>query len=140
MSIYSLAEDDLELWLTGYLRGWLASQGRPGVFVSNTDPPEPREWQVRVRYDGGDPESQVTEASRFGVTVTGPEADATGQQTGDLARLVRLGLVSLPLADRANPVVRVDDVPRFVRVLGGDTSRPSRYASVVLTTLLDQPL
>lgn len=140
MSIYSLAEDDLELWLTGYLRAWLADSGSPDVFVSNTDPPQPHPFQVRVRYDGGDPDGQVTETSRFGVTVTGPDLDAAGQQTGALSRLVRRGLASIPLEDRSNPVVRVDDVPRFVRVLGGDTSRPSRYASIVLTTLLDQPL
>ena len=139
MPPYSLTDDDLELWLTGYLRGWLATSGRQ-VFVSNVDPPRPRDFQVRVRYDGGTSASQVTEASRFGLTVTGPDTDTTGKLTADLARLVRRGIVNIPLTDPANPVVRVDDVPRFVRVLGGDTERPTRYASVTLTTLAEQPL
>ena len=140
MSPYSLTDDDLELWLAGYLRGWLATSGRQGVYVSNVDPTRPHDFQVRVRYDGGDPASQVTERSRIGVTVTGPDTDTTGKLTADLARLVRRGIVNIPLADPANPVVRVDDVPRFVRVLGGDTERPTRYASVTLTTLAEQPL
>ena len=140
MSPYSLTDDDLELWLAGYLRGWLASNSHPDVFASNTDPPRPRPWQVRIRYDGGDPASQVTERSRIGVTVTGPDTDTTGKLTADLARLVRRGIINIPPTDPANPVVRVDDVPRFVRVLGGDTERPTRYASVTLTTLAEQPL
>ena len=108
--------------------------------MSNVDPKAPRDFQVRVRYDGGTSASQVTEASRFGLTVTGPDTDTTGKLTADLARLVRRGIINIPLADPASPVVRVDDVPRFVRVLGGDTERPTRYASVTLTTLAEQPL
>ena len=140
MAVYDLGADDLELWLTGYLRGWLRAHGDATTFVSNVDPPRPRPWQVRVRYDGGTSASQVTEASRFGLTVTGPDTDTTGKLTADLARLVRRGIVNIPLTDPANPVVRVDDAPRFVRVLGGDTERPTRYASVTLTTLAEQPL
>ena len=139
MAVYDLGADDLELWLAGYLRGWLQAHDDATTFVSNVDPKAPREFQVRVRYDGGDPDSVLTEVSTFGITVTGPDSDGTGRRTSDKATLVRRGIIEIPLEDLSNPVVRVDSVPRFARVLGGDTSRPTRYCTIALVTLADQP-
>ena len=140
MADYDLGADDLELWFTGYLRGWLQAHDDATTFVSNVDPKASREFQVRVRYDGGDPDSVLTEVSTFGITVTGPDSDGAGKRTSDKAALVRRGIIEIPLEDRGNPVVRVDSVPRFVRVLGGDTSRPTRYCTITLVTLANQPV
>ena len=140
MADYNLAADDLELWFTGYLRGWLQAHDDATTFVSNVDPKAPRDFQVRVRYDGGGPDSVLTEVSTFGITVTGPDSDSTGKRTSDKAALVRRGIIEIPLEDRSNPVVRVDSVPRLARVLGPDVSRPTRYCSVTLVTLADQPI
>ena len=68
MADYDLAADDLEIWFTGYLRGWLRAHGDATTFVSNVDPKAPRDFQVRLRYDGGGPDSALTEVSTFGIS------------------------------------------------------------------------
>lgn len=85
---------DAELWLTGYLRTWLA--GRPesfaaDVYVSNTKPTTDRPRTVVVRRDGG-PVRGVFDYPRVAVRAWADvERDAA-----DLARLLVAALKAAP--------------------------------------------
>lgn len=81
---------DLELWLTGYLRGVLAGEGL-SVQVSNKEPADLKLPLARplvvVRDDSGPRESAVTFDRSVGVSVVAGTR-RNDKPAGDLARLV----------------------------------------------------
>lgn len=90
---------DVELVLTGYLRGALAANGYPGIFVSNRR--ESQETAVWVRRDGGPTLDVVREAARVGINVYASKEQAAT----DLARTVS---ALMRAAADGDPIVRVE--------------------------------
>lgn len=85
---------DVELWLTGYLRTFLAGRAEAyaaGVYVSNTKPTTDRPRTVVVRRDGG-PVRGVLDFPRVAVRVW---ADVE-REAADLSRLIVGALKTAP--------------------------------------------
>lgn len=85
---------DVELWLTGYLRTFLAGRLEPyaaDVYVSNTKPTTDRPRTVVVRRDGG-PIRGVFDYPRIAVRVW---ADVE-REAADLSRLIVGALKTAP--------------------------------------------
>ncbi len=123
---------DGEKWLTKYLRGRIDDEA---ITVTNREPDSkklPSGLYVVVRYDGGEKLSLVTEASSFGVTVTGTANDTSGEDAGNLARDVYRYITHCPEAPRPNPFAVCTYSTGPVRVVW-DTPRPRRYMTFTLT-------
>lgn len=116
---------DAELWLTGYLRTWLAGRSEPfaaGVYISNDKPATNRPRMIAVRRDGG-PIVGVLDNPRLAVRVW---ADRE-QEASDLARLV---VGALKVSPGNGPCVGVTSV--FGPSPIPDSSQPQRLVNCEL--------
>ena len=123
---------DLELFLTGFLRGELTARGKAG-YVSNEFSPagKPQPFQVIVRDDSGPRTGVVTKAPTVGITVLG--SDTYGKQaTTDLALLVAALMDGCARVATGNPVAAVlaSNGPYKVP---DDTGFPRRYMTFELS-------
>lgn len=125
---------DLELFLTGFIRGELAARGKVGGFVSNEfsppDKPMPP-FQVIVRDDSGPRSSVVTKSPMVGVTVLGSDA-YNKAATADLALLVFAIMEGCARVEAGNPVAAVLESNGPYRV-PDDTGHPRRYMTFELS-------
>jgi hypothetical protein len=111
-----IIEDDLELFLTGYLRRELPALpggDYAGGFISNeyypADPDQPDadpDWQVIVRDDGGPRTGIITSTPSAGITVLGSD-NASKDFISALARVVRALVEDCAAVQTGNPVAAV---------------------------------
>lgn len=126
----AIIHEDLELWLTGWLRTQLAARPEPvcaDVKVDNRVPAgmlPPK--LVVVRYDGSSVEELHVDSASVGVTVYAG-TKALPKDANDLARIVRALIGDSARVEPGNPVAAVtasngpipvaDEGPRAVRYL-----------------------
>ena len=106
----AIIHDDLELWLTGWLRSQLAARTEPvcrDVKVVNKVPAgvlPPR--LVVVRYDGSSVEELHVDSAAVGVTIYAG-TKALPKDANDLARIVRALIGDSARVEPGNPVAAV---------------------------------
>lgn len=124
---------DLELFLTGFIRGELVARGKTGGFVSNEFAPasQPKPFQVIVRDDGGPRSSVVTKNPTVGVTVLGSDTYNKAQTT-DLALLVFAIVEGCARVAMGNPVAAVVNANGPYKV-PDETGHPRRYMTFELS-------
>lgn len=125
---------DLELFLTGFIRGELVARGKTGGFVSNEFSPAGKPlppFQVIVRDDSGPRSSVVTKTPTVGVTVLGSDTYNKAQAT-DLALLVFAIMEGAAKVAPANPVAAVLNANGPYKV-PDDTGHPRRYMTFELS-------
>jgi hypothetical protein len=124
---------DLELFLTGFIRGELTARGKTGGFISNefspADKPRPT-WQVIVRDDSGPRSSIVTKTPTVGITVLGSDT-FNKVQTADLALLVSAIVDGSARVATGNPVAAVLGSNGPYKV--PDDTGPRRYMTFELS-------
>lgn len=125
---------DLELFLTGFIRGELVARGKTGGFISNefspSDKPTPP-FQVVVRDDSGPRSSVVTKTPTIGVTVLGSDTYNKAATT-DLALLVCALVEGCARVEAGNPVAAVLGSNGPYKV-PDDTGHPRRYMTFELS-------
>lgn len=108
----AIIHDDLELWLTGWLRAQLAARPEPvcaDVKVDNKEPQPGATWPpklVVVRYDGSSVEELHVDSASVGVTVHAG-TKALPKDANDLARIVRALIRDSARVEPGNPVAAV---------------------------------
>lgn len=124
---------DLELFLTGFIRGELVARGKTGGFISNefspADKPRPL-FQVIVRDDGGPRSGVVTKTPTVGVTILGSDT-FNKVQTADLALLVAAIVEGCARVAANNPVAAVLNSNGPYKV--PDDTGPRRYMTFELS-------
>ena len=134
--------DDVELWLTGWLRArfptlladspltlaWVSNMERPDVAGG---PPKHGELHVVVRDDGGSRRDYMLKDPALGVTVLGHSRSDLPSVKLAAERLVALVEAESPL-DGDSPVADVSDVLGPYTVPGGN-DEARLYASLSLT-------
>ena len=109
----AIIHDDLELWLTGWLRAQLVARPEPvcdGVKVDNKEPQPGTPWPqklVVVRYDGSSLEELHVDSASVGVTVYAG-TKALPKDANDLARIVRALVGDSARVEPGNPVAAVN--------------------------------
>lgn len=106
----AIIHDDLELWLTGWLRAQLAARPEAvcqGVKVDNKVPAGTLPSKlVVVRYDGSSVEELHVDSASVGVTVYAG-TKALPKDANDLARIVRALIGDSARVEPGNPVAAV---------------------------------
>lgn len=129
---------DVELWLCGEIRGKVAAPAGYTLHVDAVEPkPRPSGFLVLVHYDGGVQDSVVTETCTVRIRTIGPDADATGKLTGDLARAIRRVVADAARVEPGNPVAAVPASRGPYRVTHLDGDRPEFYQNVDLVIVGD---
>jgi len=106
----AIIHDDLELWLTGWLRAQLAARPEPvcrDVKVDNKVPAGALPSRlVVVRYDGSSVEELHVDSAAVGVTVYAG-TKVLPKDANDLARIVRALIGDSARVEPGNPVAAV---------------------------------
>lgn len=106
----AIIHDDLELWLTGWLRARLAERPESvcaGVKVDNKEPTGTLPPKlIVVRYDGSSVEELHVDSAAVGVTVYAG-TKALPKDANDLARIVRALIGDSARVEPGNPVAAV---------------------------------
>lgn len=108
----AIIHDDLELWLTGWLRTQLVARTEPvcrNVKVDNKEPLPGNEWPARlvvVRDDGSSEVELHVDSASIGVTVYAG-TKVLPKDANDLARIVRALIRDCARAEPGNPVAAV---------------------------------
>lgn len=106
----AIIHDDLELWLTGWLRAQLAARPEAvcqGVTVDNKVPAGTLPSKlVVVRYDGSSLEELHVDSAAVGITVYAG-TKALPKDANDLARIIRALIGDSARVEAGNPVAAV---------------------------------
>lgn len=108
----AIIHDDLELWLTGWLRTQLAARPEAvckGVTVDNKTPEPTGEWPAKlvvVRYDGSSAEELHVDSAAVAATIYAG-TKALPKDANDLARIVRALIGDSARVEPGNPVAAV---------------------------------
>lgn len=106
----AIIHDDLELWLTGWLRAQLSVRPEPvcaGVTVNNKEPSGTLPPKlVVVRYDGSSVEELHVDSAAVGITVYAG-TKALPKDANDLARIIRALVGDSARVEPGNPVAAV---------------------------------
>ncbi|UTT53809.1 hypothetical protein [Microbacterium maritypicum] len=108
----AIIHDDLELWLTGWLRAQLAARPEAvcrDVKVDNKEPGPNDEWPKRlvvVRDDGSSEVELNVDSAALGVTIFAG-TKVLPKEANDLARIVRALIRDCARVEPGNPVAAV---------------------------------
>lgn len=123
---------DLELFLTGFIRGELVARGEAGVYVDNKFPDPARPKTVVVRDDGGPSTSTVTEAPTIGITVLAGDDPTQGAEAHRLAQLVKAIIKGSARVEPGNPIAAVLASNGPIKV-PEESGQPRRYMTFELS-------